>query len=344
MDRKWEMGGSFRTTRNPNMKKVWAVKLAMFLVVACCLLTFTWSVGASKDNLPRFPAAALLVTHFPDNLAVTVGEKTTQIQGGGDWAVIPSISADGRVVASARMVPDHPPEAKPTLIVGTYDVADNRWTDYKGLEIKGGTVAISPDGSKLACSYMATGPPLLHILDLKTGKVSVGPEASKYAGSLTWSPDNQRIAFVKDVERTRNGANIPSLLGVFVLNIENGKVSKIADGAAPSWSSSGDWIAFSDYSQFRDDGRGGWYAVNANRVSLIHPDGTGLKIVKLLKRDEDLGLPPVWSPDSKYLLIQRPQDESVNPRMDIYMLDLVTLKVTAKFRKTPPIYGWVAAK
>jgi WD40-like Beta Propeller Repeat len=180
------------------MKKPWVEKLATYVVLAYCLLSFTSSVDANKDNLPRFPGAALLVTRFPDNLAVTVGEKTTQIQGGGDWAVIPSISADGRVVASARMVPDHPPESKPTLIVGTYDIADSKWTDYKGLAIKGGTVAISPDGSRLACSYMATGPPLLHILDLKTGKVSVGPEASRYAGSLTWSPDNQRIAFVKE--------------------------------------------------------------------------------------------------------------------------------------------------
>ena len=214
------------------MKMLWAVKLATFLVVAYCLLSFTCSVDANKDNLPRMPGAALLVGRFPDDLAVTIGEKTTQIQGGGDWAVLPSISADGRVMASARMVPGHPPEAKPKLIVGTYDITDSKWTDYKGLEIKGGSVAISPDGSKLACSYMATGPSLLHILDLKTGSITVGPETTKGAGSLTWSPDNQRIAFVKDVERTRNGVGIPPLRAVFVLNVEDGTVSKIADGAA----------------------------------------------------------------------------------------------------------------
>jgi len=161
------------------------------------------------------------------------------------------------------------------------------------------------------------------------------PGNDEGAGSLTWSPDNRRIAFVKDVERTRNGVGIPSLRAVFVLNVEDGTVSKIADGAEPSWSPSGEWIAFSDYSQFRDDGRGGWYADNANRVSLIHPNGTGSKVVKLLKRDEDLSLPPVWSPDSRDLLIQRPQDESVNPRMDIYMPGSCHSQTHSEVQETP---------
>jgi Tol biopolymer transport system component len=322
------------------MKESWFVKLGTFAVIGCCLLSFPFSVGASKDNLPRLPAAALLVGDLKDDLAVTVGERTTQIQGGGGWMVIPSISANGRVVASARLIPQNSLKDKPTYIVGTYDIAGNQWTDYIDLQIKGGTVAISPDGSKVACSDMATDPSLLHILDLKTGKISVGPEATKDARFLTWSPDSRRIAFDKEFQRGADGATTLLLPEIYVFNTEDGTVSKIAEGTEPSWSPSGEWIAFSDYSAFRS----GKYADTPSRVSLIHPDGTGSKVVTLLKWNEDLFLPAVWSPDSKGLLIERPQEDEVNPRVNIYMLDLATLNLTAKFRKTPEVYGWAAAR
>jgi hypothetical protein len=55
-------------------------------------------------------------------------------------------------------------------------------------------------------------------------------------------------------------------------------------------------------------------------------------------------LPPVWSPDSKGLLIQQPEDDEVNPKVTIYLLDLAKLTMTAKFRGTPEIYGWATAK
>jgi len=322
------------------MRKIRAERLVTFLAIACCLLSFTSSVDASKDNLPRLPAAVLLVGNLTDNLAVTIGDRTTQIEGGGGWVVIPSISADGRIVASARALPVNTLEAKANYIVGTYDIATREWRDYTDLEIKGGSVAISPDGSRLACSDMATEPSLLHILDLKTGKISVGPEATKDARFLTWSPDGRRIAFDRDFQRGADGSPISLLPEIYVLNTENGAVSKIAEGTAASWSPSGEWIAFSDYSAFRN----GRYADTTNRVSLVHPDGTGSKVVAMLKRDEDLFLPAVWSPDSKDLLIQRPQEDEVNPRVNIYELDLATLNLTAKFRKTPEVYGWATTR
>jgi dipeptidyl aminopeptidase/acylaminoacyl peptidase len=323
---------------DPKMRKIWVERLATFLFTACCLVSFTCSVNASKDNLPRWPGTALLVGHYPDGLAVTVGEITTQIQGGGEWEVIPSISADGRKVASARLIPENSLEATPTFIVGTYDMTDNRWTDYNQLQIKGGSIAISPDGSKLACSNMAVGPSLLHILDVKTGKISVGPEVTKSDGSLTWSPDGRRIAFVKGLEGGGDGVLTSLLPEIYIFNVEDGTVSKIAEGAAPSWSPSGEWIAFSDYSAFRH----GRYANTAYRLSLIHPDGKGS--VELLKQGKDLFLPAIWSPDSKSLLLQRPEEDDVNPRVNLYVLNLATLQLTVKFRKTPEVHGWANAR
>jgi hypothetical protein len=320
------------------MKKIWVERLATFAVIACCVLFFTSSVGASKDNLPRMPGEVLLVGHFPDDLAVTVGDQTTQIEAGGGWEVLPSLSADGRVVASARMVPSRFAEDKLTFLVGTYSLVDNEWTEYKELVIKGGSVAISPDGSKLACSKMAEGDALLHILDLKTGKIWVGPEMTKDAAFLSWAPDGRRIVFSKELQAEPDGSPSSLLPGIYVLNIEDGKVSRIAAGTAPSWSPSGEWIAFSDYSVFQH----GKYADTAFRLSMIHPDGTGS--VALLQRGKDLMLPPIWSPDSKGLLIQQPQEDEVNPRVNIYMLDVAKPNLTAKFRNTPEIYGWATVK
>jgi hypothetical protein len=295
-------------------------------------------VGASKDELPRMPGAALLVAHFPDDLAVTVGDKTTLVEAGGGWEVLPSLSADGRVMASARMVSSRFAEAKLTFLVGTYSLVDNQWREYADLAIKGGSVAISPDGTKLACSKMAEGEALLHILDLKTGKIWVGPETTKDAAFLTWAPDGRRLAFSKEFQDGPEGSTSSLLPEIYVLNLEDGAVTKIAEGTAPSWSPSGEWIAFSDYSVFRH----GKYADTAFRVSMIHPDGTGL--AALLQRSKDLILPPIWSPDSKGLLIQQPQEDEANPRVNVDLLDIVTLKLTAKFRKTAEVYGWATAR
>lgn len=296
------------------------------------------AVEAGKDNLPRVAGAALLVANFPDDLTVTVGDKTVQMEGAGGWEVIPSISGDGRVVASARMVPSRSLDSKPTFVVGIYRLADEKWTEYRGLEIMGGTVAISPDGTKLACSKMAEGDAVVHVLDLKTGKVWDGPATTKDAVGLTWSPDGRRLAFSKDVPHDGEGASLPLLPEIDVLNVVDWTVRKIADGTAPSWSPSGEWIAFSDYSVFRH----GKYADTAFRVSLMHPDGTGQ--VELLKRGEDLMLPVVWAPDSKSFLMQRRQDEEVNPRVNVYQVDLATANMTTRFKNSPEVFGWVVAR
>jgi Tol biopolymer transport system component len=186
---------------------------------------------------------------------------------------------------------------------------------------------------------MSNGPSLIHILDLKTGKVSIGPETTK-GSFLTWSPDSRRIAFNKELGQDEDGASVTLLPEIDILNIADGTVSKLADGIAPSWSPSGEWIAFSDYSTFQH----GRYADTAYRVSLIHPDGTASKVVAPLKPGQDLYVPAIWSPDSKEFLLQRPQEDEVHPKMNLYLLNLATLNLTTKFKKTSEVYGWVTAR
>lgn len=318
------------------------------LVLALSLLCFTTSVEAKKDNLPRLPGATLLVGYPSDTLIVTTGDSTLKLQTeGGDRYVTPSMSADGHLIASAHVTDNASPvpRVRPLLAVSVYSIIDKRWKDYANLEILGGTVAISPDGSRLACFTRSTDevPSRLQFLDLKTRMVSIGPESTKNASHTTWSPDGRRVAFDTELARSADGKAIPPLRAIYVLDVENGTASKLADGTSPSWSPSGEWIAFYDYSPGRDDVKKGWYAANANRVSIVRPDGKDYKTLVTFHGDESLNVQSVWSPDSKSILLNRARDGE-KATMDIYLLDIATLKLTRKFKNTPPVYAWVEAK
>jgi Tol biopolymer transport system component len=76
---------------------------------------------------------------------------------------------------------------------------------------------------------------------------------------------------------------------------------------------------------------------------VIHHDGTGHKVLVTFKHDVWLSVPPVWSPDSQAILINKSHDADKGT-MDIYLLDLATLKLKKEFGNAPPVYGWVTAK
>jgi Tol biopolymer transport system component len=112
---------------------------------------------------------------------------------------------------------------------------------------------------------------------------------------------------------------------IYILDPESGSVTKIADGRSPSWSPSGEWIAF--------------YDSDTNTVSLIRPNGTDRKALRAFEKDESLTIAPVWSPDSQVLLVNKFRDWN-NSKVDVYALEVATKKMTKKFKDVPPIFAW----
>lgn len=295
------------------------------------------------EKLPRLAGATLLTEYPPGNLSVTTGNTTSTLTtGGGYWFAMPSMSADGRLVAAARTVtpvPSLPRGPQPSL-VRTYSTMDKEWTETK-LEVMFHSVALSPDGLKLACVSRGTreSPSRLQFMDLRDGTVKSGPEVRIEVGMiyLSWSANGRRIAF------NQSGSD-PFLNDVHLLDVEVGTSSKLAKGLSPAWSPSGDWIAFFDYEPGRDDVKHGWYAANANRISMIRPDGTDYRTLVTLGKDESLVMAPVWSPDSKTLLINRFRYRLIaHDNVNIDILDLATGKLRKKFRNIPPVFAWIKA-
>jgi dipeptidyl aminopeptidase/acylaminoacyl peptidase len=317
------------------------MKKRCFAAVMFVALNFGWltaSTGTKMKNLPRLPGAMLLLGYPPFSLAVTTKEETKKLQddAGTSGSISPSISADGSIVASAHRISGDPFSTGPRLMVSTYSMADNQWTDHQELEVVVGSIAISPDGSQLACftRKMPGAPAGLRILDLKSGKVTAGPDMPERAGAgISWSPDGRRIVFDRDIYSPADADVVSS---IYVLDLASGTVSKIAEGDSPSWSPSGDWIAFV-YTAKKP------HSKIEYRVTLMHPDGTASRVLRVFHQDVAPNLKPVWSPASNALLLNESRNPDENT-WNVYLLDIATLKLTKKFKNVPPVYAWAAAK
>jgi Tol biopolymer transport system component len=314
---------------------------ALLLFVACALLSPRFVAQTMKDDFPRLPGAVLLTGHLP-NLVITTPRETLELRESNDQAIgNPSMSLNGEVVAAIRF--------SDRVVISTYSVASKKWTDYRDMPEPGGGLAISPDGFRLAFAIREkVGAPFrLHLMDLKTKAETVGPDLGGYGDiRFSWSPDGRRIAFDMDVNRSPANTvpMIPTLRpAIHVLDLETGKISKIADGRAPAWSPSGEWIAYLNYSANKENPRLGSSLPNSNQACLMHPDGTGFKVLVTLPGDNLFTEAPVWSPDSKSILLNRVRDD-LKSTIDIYVHDLSTLKVTKNFKDAPPVYGWAEAK
>lgn len=223
-------------------------------------------------------------------------------------------------------------------VLGVYSLLGKSWRTYG--DFCGGAIGsqvFSSDGSKIAFAALPRlssdhsdcihGPIVLQILDIATGKFTPLP----YNGvlfenaRLSWSPDGRYLA-------GQIGAWVDPIKQIVVIDVGSGSTRIIAEGINPSWSPKGDWIAYQD-----DKGL---------KCNLIHPDGTGAKVVldlgKRFHGNRTFLQGAVWSPDGDRLLLN--ESKGVSDGIDVTMLDLATGKVTTKCRNGPAVLGWVAER
>lgn len=367
------------------------LRIIWIVLFALC----AWScIGLGQENrdpdikprerdLPPMARAVMLYGGGPDGVYLrTTGEIMKVQYAEGEPRIIeysglePSITLDGNVVASALWKSYRPRR----LVIATYSVPEKKWTEYAEGDFNAG-VAISPDGARLAylgnseetdCGYSVRR---IHVIDRKTLHETIEPmppcvqpkpEEMRPDGSIivrnVWEGSRMGMSFSPRGERLAYGG-----YPIRVWDIDNNTEKEVAAGHMPAWSPDGEWIGYIDSE--RDQ--------RHSTLGLVHADGSGDKIVITLPRDDSFDGSPVWSPDSKSVLlnvnrghipaIMLPLDyialgfliafqdiwpisrladklfEDEPPVFDMRLLDVRTLKLKTVRKDIWPVHGWAKA-
>jgi WD40 repeat protein len=299
-----------------------------FILLATSLLSFfPMTAKTHKDPFPPLPGATLVYGSFdPFFLAVRTPGATLRVlpepqqpPNGDNKPIYPSITLDGKQVAAGRLRGVNPRRVS----ISVYSIPEKKWTDY-GVGIYAGSIAISPDGLKLAFPGQCTGQAVrIHVLNRSTGEETLGPDVADCGARLSWSPDAKQLVF----EVVAPDAPIR------IWDMRSNGVKTLVAGGAPAWSPSGEWIAY-------------FYG---NQAKVVHPDGTGEKVIAelpraglIIRRQLEFRESPVWSPDSAHLLLNVLITEEYG--MDVVMVDFPSLNKKTVFKDVAPIVGWAEAR
>jgi Tol biopolymer transport system component len=207
--------------------------------------------------------------------------------------------------------------------VGVYSVAEKRWRTYGDFSQIHAT-AMSKDGSKVAFIADETDSESrgLFLLELGSGQITKLEKATVV--TVGWSPDGRKLVLGLP------GSDAAPRIMIFDINSHS--MRELVEGDWPSWSPSGDWIAYLDHAE--------------QRLCLVRPDGTGNRILKnvgsAILTYRMFGLEPVWSPDGKKLLLNEFKDEGTFT--GVMLLDIETTRMTRLSHGGPNVVGWVAKK
>jgi hypothetical protein len=152
-----------------------------FILSATLLLGFfAMAAKTHKDPFPLLPEATLVYGSFdPFFLVVRTPVATLRVlpepqqpPNRDNKSIYPSITLDGQQVAAARLRGSNPRRVS----ISVYSIPEKKWTDYV-VGTYAGSIAISPDGLKLAFPGQCTQRPVrIHVLNRSTGEETLGPD------------------------------------------------------------------------------------------------------------------------------------------------------------------------
>jgi Tol biopolymer transport system component len=195
-------------------------------------------------------------------------------------------------------------------------------------------ITLSPDGSTLAFKAQRPSDPLrpsvqLLLLDLHTGNVQVLLESYPASAPLSWSPDGRFVVYEHPVRQLEPQKD-RSQYEIRILDLRTRHQRTLVPGSDPAWSPLGEWIA---------------YLNDAGELAIVHPDGTDRTALVSVRRSfpwfykRYFVYPPVWSPDSKALLLNETALDETDRTM-IHQFDLGPRKLQNKQGKGVSVLGW----
>jgi Tol biopolymer transport system component len=166
------------------------------------------------------------------------------------------------------------------------------------------------------------------LLDLSTGITTVLIEPYLTSPPLTWSPDGGQFAYEHAVRRP--DGKYPGEDEISIRDVGNQQGSQAGVRLRSFMVASGEWIAYLD---------------TAGAVGVVRPDGTGATALVSLRRrlpwftQRYFMYSPLWSPDSKSLLLNESAADDTARAM-IHQFDLEQRKLQGRRGKGVAVLGW----